>query len=784
MAISGNDLAITPARGAIARGGATRGGWIPDANVTLLWARSGYARSRATKSNYVNKLRVPVITIGGQATGSMLARRVLVASLSIQDALNEVPNTCTLTVQGTKPVEGMDVVITTGDQTIRWFAGTIIRVTQIYVVQKPGNVLHQVECVDWTWQLNSRLVNARYTAQSATAIATDLVTRFAPAGFSTTGIVAGLPIVDEISFTNTAVMDALAQLATRIGGYAFCDYSKVVQLFITAIGPNPADLVPTHPTLSDVVYTRDLSQIVTRAIVVGGGANALGAVAVGDTRIPIEDPSWYSTGLITTGQQRLSYTGVVTGGQGAIVGPGITPSAAPVATIASGTGLPTGTYQYAYTFMSATGETRPSPLAAVTLGPYAAPTQAPDLSDPGAGYNGGLVPNGLYRVRMMYAFDTNYPPLTYTTGGPISQMRAPNTGVLRITLYGAPDTRVRQVIACRTTDGGATYYQAESYTDLPPNTTYGTLATMSDSMLSSRAVMPGSTNANFNSVTISGIAVGPTGTTARRIYRTTVNGANLQLLATLSDNSTTAMAAPDTTPDGSLGAAPPASDTSGLSGAAGTVLPGATAMVVSSIGPFAGGGWAIVGSQLIRFTGASGNQITGIPASGAGAITAAINYGASVVVAAQITGIPASGAGAITVPVLGGDAVNVTAIRDDTAAQSALAVLMGGTGIVESVLTDNRISLTEANSRAVALLAQRSRPIETVRYRSHDPITRSGQDITVNLPAPTNIVGTFKIQDVHIGGFLGTDQFPLFDVTASSQRMSFEDLLRRQRTGS
>jgi len=745
-------------------------------------ARSGLARSGATRSNGAPGLRLPLILIGGVATGSTKNRRVLVASLSIQDALNEVPNTCTFTVQGDKPVEGMDIVITSADNSIRWFAGTVLRVTQIYVVQKPKNVLHQVEGVDWTWQLNSRLVNARYTAQSATAIATDLITRFAPSGFTAAGIATGLPTVDEISFTNTAVMDALAQLATRIGGYAFCDYSKAVWLFITATGPNPTPLTPTHPSLSDVVYTRDLSQIVTRAIVVGGGANALGAVAVGDTRIPIEDPSWYSSGLVTTGQQRITYTGVVTGGAGAIIGPGITPSAAPVATIGQGTGLPTGTYQYAYTFMSATGETRPSPIASVSLAPYPAPTQAPVLSDPGATYNGGLVPNGLYRVRQMFAFDNQTPPLVYTTGGPISQMRAPASGVLRITVYGPPDNRgVQNVIVCRTTDGGSTYYQVESVSNMQPGTTFGTLATLGDAAVSQQPVMPVASNATFNSVTISGIAVGPSGTTGRRIYRTAVNGANLQLLATISDNTTTAMAAPDTTPDASLGVAPPASDTSGLSGAAGTVLPGATTMVVSSIGPFTGGGWAIVGSQLIRFTGASGNSITGIPATGPGSIGAAINYGTSIVVAAQITGIPASGTGAITVPVLGGDAVNVTAVRDDAAAQSALAALMGGTGVVEAVLTDNRISMTEANSRALALLAQRSRAIETVRYRSQDPITRSGQDVTVNLPTPTNVVGTFKIQDVHIGGFLGTDVYPTFDVTASSSRMSFEDLLRRQR---
>jgi hypothetical protein len=60
-------------------------------------------------------------------------------------------------------------------------------------------------------------------------------------------------------------------------------------------------------------------------------------------------------------------------------------------------------------------------------------------------------------------------------------------------------------------------------------------------------------------VALSGISKGPTGTTARKIYRTAAGGSQLKLLATLNDNTTTDYA--DATPDGSLGANAPTSST-------------------------------------------------------------------------------------------------------------------------------------------------------------------------------------------------------------------------------
>src|SRR6185436_8593991 len=60
-------------------------------------------------------------------------------------------------------------------------------------------------------------------------------------------------------------------------------------------------------------------------------------------------------------------------------------------------------------------------------------------------------------------------------------------------------------------------------------------------------------------VPLTGIAVGPAGVTARRLYRTPVGGDQLLLLVTIPDNLTTTWI--DASPDASLGATLPTANT-------------------------------------------------------------------------------------------------------------------------------------------------------------------------------------------------------------------------------
>jgi hypothetical protein len=260
------------------------------------------------------------------------------------------------------------------------------------------------------------------------------------------------------------------------------------------------------------------------------------------------------------------------------------------------------------------------------------------------------------------------------------------------------------------------------------------------------------------------------------VYRTAAGASQLKLHSTIADNVTTAFASYDNTPDASLGANAPTTDTAGIVQQSKLVTAGSTEIPVTSVGPFVPtGGYAQAGNQVIRYGGVTASTITGIPASGDGALTQSLPWGTPITVAPALLGTTG-----IVYPITKGDQVNLVVLVDDAAAQDALAALVGGTGVRESLLQDGRISLTEALARGRALLAAHKSVLETFAHRSRDINTRSGATINVNLPPPTDIVGTFRLQDVTISTFNPRALvMPTYESRSSSQRFTFEDLVRQ-----
>src|SRR4030095_16200168 len=186
---------------------------------------------------------------------------------------------------------------------------------------------------------------------------------------------------------------------------------------------------------------------------------------------------------------------------------------------------------------------------------------------------------------------------------------------------------------------------------------------------------PGSNTTAVNQVTITGIATGPSGTTARKVYRTAVNAAQLKLLPTGSTFTNNSHTGPyvDVIADASLGANAPTVDTSGLTPASGYILPGSTSILTVSAAVFAGGGgWALHGQQWIRYKGiaAEGGTLVGGTARAVGAITTSLTTGAAILPGPALVGV--SG---LTAAIAKGSAVHIWVQRDDTAAQAALGQL-------------------------------------------------------------------------------------------------------------
>jgi hypothetical protein len=875
----------------------------------ILRAVQAQAAALATTIIWVNPAwtYISVNAVARAYGRSSSTSKVFASSLRITDTINETPTRANFVAAGWIPAVGNDVVVALGgiSNPTRLFGGVVLNVRPSSV-GTPSNAVFDVQATDYTWLMDQEPFFGFFQSQTVATIAAALIA--AAPGF-TVNVAADVAsiVIDEISFTNQPVRDCFSQLMTRAGGYWFCDYFKVAQLFGSYNGRNPTPLNASYPLalgLENFRLSSALDQVITRQYSEGGGGKALASVNAGETVLPLDDVSFYldGGGSVTIKQQRgVTYTGRVVGGGGSLVGPGASPASAPALALAAGTGMGLGVYKYAYTDITAAGESLPSPLATVTTGTTTAPAAAPTVGVPtaGAGVDDGShdyevtfvtasgetttspvsspAVVGAPSVAPSWAVGVTYPPsqshgglnnafiaYSFLYAGGFESAASPASNLLTVASnkgwtatiptggsavigrriymdegFGVGYQRYQDLNDNTTTaisntsavdsyfyvflefngsPGGSAVFNQVPLTNIPVGSaevtsrklyrrfngsgTFKLVTTLADNTTRSYtdttlnaslgAAAPSSNTATAQRVAVSGIAIGASPTTSRKVYRTAVGGSQLKLLTTIANNTATTFA--DSTADGSLGANAPTGDTSGLTQPSGQVLAGAASLLVAGAGAFpSSGAWAIIGNgqQAIRYTGVSGNTLTGIPATGPGAITATVSYNSTVTVASCLVGIPTGGTGSLAYPVIAGDDVNLLVQEDDLAAQATLAALLsvslpGSTGIKSSYITDGRISYTEARARAVARLAASRQVDTTIWYDCRDTDTQSGATISVNLlDAPGGpVVGDFTIQVVQISLFSATagkvsPLYPTYSVEASTRRFSLEDLLRR-----
>jgi hypothetical protein len=828
----------------------------------------------------------PIVSIGG----TNLARAVRLDTLEILDRLNEELNEARFILRETDstPTEGQTVIIALGtaDDYTRLFTGSIVRVQQIQ--QHVGQeISYAIEAMDYTWLLDRRFVTKSYVAASASFIAYDLITTFTTGGFTPYHVELDLPILDDFQVTNERPSTVLTRLANIVGAKWYLDGERDLHFFTEETDhPDPPDMDDDTARYWGVQITRDMSQIRTRAIVEGRTTQVAAPVSADDTIVPVEDVSIFSAygGDARIGTDLIAYTGTVTGGGGSLVGPGVAPPTAPVATPAAGAGIESGVHLYAYTWVTGSGESLPSPAGSVTLGLIASPASAPTLahaagselgagtyqyavtnvvgagettqgpigavvtssgiaapgSSPAAsatwfpqeGHNGGrYVPGNSVYCRVSYVdvsgnetggTDSNTVVATSWTGSEAGSVlfnnlpspSDPNVVTKRLYLnvngtfvayknlapstfsdswydagtsgsfpvggsplrrrvalsaipLGPTGTTARKVY--RTAVNGSSLLLVATIAD-NTTTTYADL--IADGSLG--AAPPISNTATLNQAAITGIAVGPSGVTSRNVYRTVAGGSTLKLLATIADNTTTAPAT-DTVADGSLGADAPSSDTSALTQPTGQVNAGATTIPVA--GPVAfstGGGWALVANQVVRYTGISGNTLTGIPASGTGSVMATVSYSATIIEAPRLTGVTG-----LDRAVTSGTDIVLRVTRNDLTAQATLAVIEDGDGIHEHLVSDDRLSIEQATERGDAELETFGSVIRSLQYQTRHPSTIPGRTITVDLSVPVSVSESFTIREVTLTGFdnlaprasRSIKKFPIRIVSAAPVRL-------------
>lgn len=722
---------------------------------------------------------------------------VRVAGLSIRDVLNESPNTCSLKIDHPPPTSGQALRITINSDAPRLlFAGTI-QTDDLTYEGKPTQLVYPCTAVDDTFRVNKRRPFGTFTNVSATTVAQTLVSSDAP-GFSASGIAASLPTVTITFDGSTSFMGCFAQLATLIGGYCNAE-DGVVSLFLTDTSDPPDDIDSTPGRFLDnppITVSRDDSQLATRVYGKGHAEAVPVDVAIGETVVPVMDSVMYnplggqviaSTTPDGAASEILTYTGIQNTAAAAQVGPGAAPSVAPLVQGRSGAGMSAGTRSWAYSFVTAAGETIPSPARSLTLGTITAPVALVEHST----VYGGFPANGIVigdTVDYAYSYGagaTDADISCETDRGPsltIVKVVDPNFGAPYwrhnyMTFLFSEDPQVSRIHFWRRVNGGS--WQLATDNTLFNYTGFGTtpqLWFIENSTFAVTALTPAPTP---RQAAISGVALGPTGTTARKVWRTEAGLSQLKLQQTIANNTSTT-GVQDATADASLGANAPTTDTSGLIPPFGQVNAGSASILTAGTGVLAAPGWVLTQSgDYVRYASITGNSLTDIPTSGVGAILNTVYYGDTLIAVPALTGVTG-----LTKALMKGSPVHLWVQRDDGVAQAAAAARESTTGytsdgIHEITISDERRGEASLIARCDAHLALFANPIVTVQYATRDVKTKSGKPVDFNLTSPA-IVDTLVIQDVTITEIdVAPRLAPRFTVTASSVRFTLEDLLRR-----
>lgn len=800
------------------------------------------------------------VSIAGTDWSSLIQE----GSIRIHQAMNDEPDTAEFIVNENDvftPTPGQEVIIGSGSLSHREFGGQILRVTEILTggVARP---LYQVSCQDWGKRLDRRTVTQVWLNVSASEIAAGLLQY--TDGFTGNAITPNLPTIEYFEATNQKPSELFRKLATLVGGAYFVDEYRDVHLWGTAgeyhPRTNPLPITDAAPdTLRAFVRERDSSQWRTRVIVEGQGTKVIAPISIYVNReidpelapieidvlvaqlsasfIPVETAEMFNSlgGRARVAQELITYTGRVLGGPGSLVGPGVSPPTYLVPTPQAGAGVDSGFHLYAFTWVTAAGETLPSPLHGVITGLIAAPTTTPARvassgSELGIGtYQYAVTfvvgagetiagPTGSVATSAGIAAPSSSPAATASwfpgephtggryvagdsvwcrcsfvdasgneTGGTDSNTVTVGSGPASVLFYNLPSSSDPAVVLKRlylNVNGSFVAYK-----DLP-------VGQFSDSWFNAgtgTGSFPVGGNPARRRVTLSSIPTGPSGTTARRIYRTTVGGSQLKLVVTIGDNTTTGYVdaiadgslganAPtsstatlnqvglaeievgpsgvtsrkvyrtaaggtqlklvttladnttrtytDATADSALGADAPTGDTSGLTQETGQVNAGSTSLLVAGPGAFSPiGGWARVGEQVIRYSNVVGSSLTGIPSSGVGSLQATVNYGTTITEAPRLTGITG-----LTHDILRGASIHLRVQEDDLTAQAIIATIEGdGGGIYEHTIVDQKLSEDGARARALAELAAFGRTLPEMEWETEDMNARPGRTQTVAL---------------------------------------------------
>ncbi len=224
-----------------------------------------------------------------------MARQLLIAgvdrnselitnTLKIQPLLTDAEDVCFFQLKGDMPANMSEIIIEDG---YRRFGGIIDKPVLDKVTPRGVNIW-KVNCRDYTFQMNQKLVVETYKNMAADAIAIDIITKYCP-GFSVTGIKTGAPVIEEMPFPYMHPSDCMKELCKYIGWEWYVDYYKVVHFFSSFEEPAPM-VIEEGAQFYDFTFSPDTQRLKNRIYVHGG-------------RTLSDKSNWYSE--VADGKKRI-----------------------------------------------------------------------------------------------------------------------------------------------------------------------------------------------------------------------------------------------------------------------------------------------------------------------------------------------------------------------------------------------------------------------------------------------------------------------------------------------
>jgi len=294
---------------------------ITGSALAYTYARSGLARSGATRSNYVRPYAT-VDLIVRDDSGTIVSRTdisdyIKTGSLTVTQALNDEPDTCSFQIVPTAPAAAVPRV--GAELAVAWAPGDLLFQGYALVVQFDRRVRNEspwvsVQCQDAMWHFDARIVLYRFPTQSISDSIAFLVRNFCnlspttagPLDFSLAFVQPGMPSIPAFDAVNERPSTVMRTLIAAVGGGFYIDGLDVHAWAGSLTEPgqvNPQPLTNTLASLKTFRLSVDATQLRRGVIVEGRRTSTLIPLPQIDTfaaspiGIPLEDATFMDPAL-------------------------------------------------------------------------------------------------------------------------------------------------------------------------------------------------------------------------------------------------------------------------------------------------------------------------------------------------------------------------------------------------------------------------------------------------------------------------------------------------------